>query len=430
MPHAVSWNLTERCNLHCAHCYLDASRRSGSGSGSGSGSEELSRDECLRVIDELAALNPHLVLILTGGEPLLHPHLEEIVERAAAVGMTPVLGSNGTALRREKAERLRDAGLRGVGVSLDSTDPELHDRLRGMPGAWQRSVDGLRVLREVGLPFVIQPSIFSWNRHEIDALARLALELGAQTVNFYFLVCTGRGQQMTDISAEDYETALGEIGELQRELAGQIMLNAKCAPHQKRIVHQRDANSPFAAGYAGGCPAATHYFRIGPRGEVSPCPYIPSRGASIRQRSVPEIWGDDAQMSELRNRSALGGRCGACEYRDLCGGCRARAEAATGDALAEDPSCLYAPGDGPRAILEEDRTFGSEVRFSMPWSDEARIRLEAIPSFLTSMIVKRMESAARAADHPVVTPELMKEVRERAASSSLMAGRPRSVSRR
>ena len=424
MPHAVSWNLTERCNLHCAHCYLDASRRSAPEPG------ELSRDECARVVAELAALNPHLLLILTGGEPLLHPHLDEIVERAVRAGMTPVLGTNGTAMRPRIAERLRDAGLRGVGVSLDSADPAVHDRLRGMPGAWQRTLDGLRVLRELELPFVIQPSIFSWNRNEIEVLARLALELGAETVNFYFLVCTGRGQQMTDISAEDYETALGEIAHLQRELAGQIMVNAKCAPHQKRIVHQQDADSPFVSGYAGGCPAATHYLRIGPRGEVSPCPYIPSSGASIRTRSIPEIWADDSQLTELRDRTALRGRCGACEYQDLCGGCRARAKAATGDALAEDPSCLYVPRGGPRATLEQERTFGSEVRFSMPWSDEARARLEAIPSFLTSMIVTRMEAAAREAGHREVTPALMKAVRERAASSGIMAGRLRGATRR
>jgi len=409
IPHAVSWNLTERCNLRCAHCYLDASQRSAPQPG------ELSLDECLRVVDELAGINPGLVLILTGGEPLLHPHLEPIVERAAAAGMTCVLGSNGTLLRREAAERLRDAGLRGVGVSLDSTDPAAHDRLRGVPGAWQRTVDALAVLRQAGMPFVVQPSIFSWNRHQIRGLAELALRLGAETVNFYFLVCTGRGQEMTDISPEDYERALEEIGELQRELSGRLMVTAKCAPHQKRIVHQQDDSSPFVAGYAGGCPAATNYFRLAPDGAVSPCPYIPSDGASVRRQGLSEIWRDDAQLVALRDRSALQGRCGACEYRDLCGGCRARAQAQTGDPMAADPACLYSPAGGAEARLAPERTFGGAAEFTLDWSDEARARLERIPSFLTAMVVTRVERAARERGLDHVTPALLQSVRDRSA---------------
>ncbi|MDP6980722.1 MAG: radical SAM protein, partial [Myxococcota bacterium] len=242
-PHAVSWNLTSRCNLRCAHCYLDADQRSDPQAG------ELSADECVRVVDQLAELNPGMVLILTGGEPLLHPHLRAIVERAARAGMTPVIGSNGTLIREEAASALKDAGLGGWGVSIDSTTPEAHDRVRGVPGAWKRTLAGLEVLRKVGIPFVVQPSIFSWNRDEIEALALLALELGATTVNFYFLVCTGRGQEVTDLSAEEYEEALNELARLQRKLEGRIMVNAKCAPHQKRVVHQQDEGSVFAAGY-------------------------------------------------------------------------------------------------------------------------------------------------------------------------------------
>ncbi len=410
IPHAVSWNLTQRCNLRCAHCYLDAAQRSDPGP------EELSAAECARIVDELARLNPHLVLILTGGEPLLHSRLDEIVERAAAAGMTPVLGTNGTLIRLARARRLRDAGLRGVGASLDSIDPAAHDRLRGVPGAWRRTIEGLRVLREAGLPFVIQPSVFSWNRREIPDLAELALELGAESVNYYFLVCTGRGQDVTDISAADYEAALCEISRLQRELAGRLMVTAKCAPHQKRVVHQLDGDSEFLSGYAGGCPAATNYFRIGPRGEVSACPYIPSAGASLRERGLSEIWASDPQLELLRDRSALKGRCGACEYRELCGGCRARAQAATGDPLAADPSCRHMPVAGPTAQLARERTFGGDVRFTMDWTAAARQRLEALPSFLTSMVVSRVESRARETGQDEVTAALMQQVR---ASSPL-----------
>ena len=423
-PHAVSWNLTRRCNLRCAHCYLDAEQRAVADT------DELTAEECLRVVDELAELNPRMVLILTGGEPLLHPELEAIVERAARVGMTPVLGSNGTLIRVEHARRLRDSGLAGWGVSVDSTTPARHDRVRGVPGAWKRTIDGLEVLREIGIPFVVQPSIFSWNQHEIEALARMALELGAATVNFYFLVCTGRGQQITDLSAEDYEKALRELARLQREFEGQIMLNAKCAPHQKRVVHQEDAESVFVAGYEGGCPAATNYFRIDPQGEVSPCPYIPSQGATLRSASLGQIWSQDDQLCELRDRSRLGGRCGRCEYRELCGGCRARALAATGDLLAEDPSCRHIPAGGSKAILSNEQTFGGELRFGLEWSEEARARLDAIPSFLTGMVVARVEHAAREKGEFRVTSQIMQEVRARSPMGAGMADRLRGFRRK
>jgi radical SAM protein with 4Fe4S-binding SPASM domain len=423
-PHAVSWNLTQRCNLHCAHCYLDAEQRATAQAG------QLTAEECARVVDELTRLNPGMVLILTGGEPLLHPELEAIVERAAAAGMTPVLGSNGTLIRADRAKQLREAGLAGWGVSIDSTEPEKHDRVRGVPGAWKRTLDGLAMLRELGIPFVVQPSIFSWNQHEIAALANKALELGATTVNFYFLVCTGRGQEVTDLSAESYEEALRELARLQRELEGRIMVNAKCAPHQKRVVHQRDAASVFVAGYEGGCPAATNYFRIGPRGEVSPCPYIPSTGASIRTTSLGEIWSGDDQLSLLRDRSRLGGRCGGCEYREICGGCRARALAATGDPLAEDPSCRHVPTGGGDVTLNTEQTFGGTLNFTMDWSEEALERLEAIPSFLTSMVVARVERAARDKGEPRVTAQLMKEVRDRSPMGAGLAARLRGLRRK
>ena len=419
IPHAVSWNLTQRCNLQCSHCYLDAEQRAGVQDA------ELTAEECSRVVDELARLNPGMVLILTGGEPLLHPELEAIVERAAGAGMTPVIGSNGTLIRADRAKQLRKAGLAGWGVSVDSMQPAEHDRLRGVPGAWQRTLDGLGVLRELGIPFVLQPSIFSWNCHQLETLAHKALELGATTVNFYFLVCTGRGQGVTDLSAESYEQALRELARLQRTLEGRIMVNAKCAPHQKRVVHQEDAASAFVAGYEGGCPAATNYFRIDSRGEVSPCPYIPSRGASIRTDSLSEIWSRDDQLCELRDRSRLAGRCGCCEYREICGGCRARALAATGDPLAEDPSCRHVPSGGSEATRSREQTFGGELSFTLDWSQEALERLGAVPSFLSGMVVARVERAARANGQTRVTSQLMQEVRARSPMGENMAARLR-----
>ncbi|MDP6979785.1 MAG: SPASM domain-containing protein, partial [Myxococcota bacterium] len=176
--------------------------------------------------------------------------------------------------------------------------------------------------------------------------------------------------------------------------------------------------------------AATHYFRIDPKGEVSPCPYIPSRGASIRSTSLDEIWSANDQMCELRDRDQLGGRCGHCEYRELCGGCRARALASTGDPLAEDPSCRHVPTGGGEARLGAERTFGGEQSFSLEWTEEARARLDAIPSFLTGMVVSRIEQAARDRGETLVTAELMKEVRARSPMGAGMAAKLRGMARK
>ncbi|MFQ5701802.1 MAG: radical SAM protein [Acidobacteriota bacterium] len=408
MLHAVSWNLTQRCNLRCRHCYLDSSARGAAHP------RELTRTESLEVIHQLSEMNPRLFLILTGGEPLLHPDLHEIIGRAASRGMTVVLGTNGTLITRRAARELKDAGLGGAGVSIDSIEPSAHDGLRGVTGAWQRTMSGIAAMKEAGLGFLIQTSVFSWNRHELPRLAALAQGLGASALNLYFLVCTGRGQELTDLSPASYEATLEAIYRLQERMGGELPIGVKCAPHYKRIVHQHDPDSPFLASYQGGCPAATHYCRIDPTGEVTPCPYMPPTGDTLRRRPFREIWETSPRFVELRARSRLGGRCGLCEYRDLCGGCRARALAVLRDPMDEDPSCTHKPGEvAVAARVAEDRVFGLTVKYSMPWTPEARDRLRAVPSFLHGMVVRRVEAAARKSAQETVTPQLMEQVRQR-----------------
>ncbi|MBI2370479.1 MAG: radical SAM protein, partial [Deltaproteobacteria bacterium] len=284
LPHTISWNITRRCNLHCAHCYLDAAFREGRRG------DELDTGECLRVIDQITAVNPNTLLILTGGEPLLRPDLFTITGYAAGHGLMPVIGTNGTLLTGGLARKMRQHGVRGVGLSLHSLRPEAHDAFTRVPGSWAHAVRGAAVLRDIGLDFIIQACCASWNHDEIPALVEFAYKLGAKVFNLYFLVCSGRGQTMTDLSPDMYEAILGRLFQIQKAYQGHLLLGAKCAPQYKRIVYQADPTSPFLRTFSGGCPAATHYCRITPRGDVTPCPYMEVSAGNVRRRPFWEIW--------------------------------------------------------------------------------------------------------------------------------------------
>lgn len=206
--YSVSWNLTQRCNLECAHCYMSAH----------AGAEtraELTTQECRRVIDEIAEVNPNVFLILTGGEPLLRRDLWEIAAYAAEQRFTTVLGTNGVLLREREARLMREHGVLGASISLDSTDPARHDAFRHLPGAWQGAVRATRVLADAGLDFSLHMSVTDWNVGEVPAMIELARDLGAKVLNFFFLVRTGRGRDLTDIDADAYERILTYLAKIQ-----------------------------------------------------------------------------------------------------------------------------------------------------------------------------------------------------------------------
>ncbi len=429
--YSVSWNLTQRCNLLCAHCYMSASP-------SASAAGELTTAEGRRIMDEIAQVNPHVFLILTGGEPLLRKDLFELAGYARDKGFTVVLGTNGVVLRERQARLMRGHGIQGASLSLDSTDPAQHDRFRHLPGAWQGAVRATRALRDEGLDFSIHMSVTDWNVKEIPAMIDLAGELGARVLNFFFLVRTGRGERLTDITPAQYEEILTYLARVQgvgdgegrtpsvferqedpwsvpAGRAGRLLIRAKCAPHFRRIIWQLDPSSPLLTNYAhGSCPAGKHYCRITPEGDVTPCPYMPVSAGNLRERSFADLWEQATVFTDLRE-PALGGRCGACEFSRICGGCRCRAYATYGDYLAEDPACAYQPGQyGGRPItLPETQTLGLEVSFELNWDEAARARLEAIPAFARGMVVKAVEAYARAHNHAVVTPALLQETRAR-----------------
>jgi len=403
VPHVVAWNLTKRCNLECAHCYIAAGPHE-------SAAGELDTAACLEIVDQLLAVNPAPILILSGGEPLLRADLAEIAQYASANGATVVVGTNGTLLTDERIAGLKNAGVSGVAVSVDSLRPSYHDNFRHGRGALADVQAALARLTAARLDFIIQTTVTKGNRGELERLVAWSAEQGAVAFNCYFLVPTGRGASLTDLSPADTEAVLGDLARWQREYRGRMMVRAKCAPHFMRHVYQSDPDSPILS-YETRCPCGTQYCRITPDGKLTPCPYLPEVAGDLRTQSFAEIWRSSRLFRQLRE-GTLGGKCGACEYRGLCGGCRARAFALEGDILAADPSCAYEP-TGEMAPIEPARAlaYGDDFTPVLVWADAARERMERIPSFVRGVVMQRVEDYARRTGHRQVTPELLAEVR-------------------
>lgn len=404
VPHVVAWNLTARCNLACPHCYISAGAWR-------SRDRDLGTDACLRVVDELLEVSPAPMLILSGGEPLVREDLETIAAHASEGGATVVVGTNGTLLTAERIASLREAGVRGVAVSIDSLRPAYHDRFRHGSGALDATLAAVERLREARLDFVVQTSLTRGNRDELGDLVAWSADRGAVAFNLYFLVTTGRGEGMHGLGPEENEEVLSELARLQAEYRGRLMVRSKCAPHLMRHVHRTDPDSPLL-NYPTRCPCGVHYCRITPEGKVTPCPYLPLEAGDLRDENFGDVWRGSPLLRRLREEEP-GGRCGRCEYRELCGGCRARAYAETDDVMAADPGCAYEP-DGTLPVVRPPRptTYGARTERTLRWSPGAEARLERIPSFVRAVVARRLEDYARERGERRVTEALMDQVRD------------------
>ncbi len=420
-PFLIAWNLTSQCNLCCGHCYMDAGefntppispfdkgelRRI---HGDGASGHELTREEGFHLIDEISSINPDTILVLTGGEPLLYKYTLDFARYASKKGLMVVVGTNGLLLDDSTIKRLKESGVSGVGLSLDSLDPAKHDRFRGLPGAWSRAVEAIDRCRHHGLQFQIHNSVTSFNWREVPQIIEFAHQQGARVVNFFFMVCTGRGEKLTDITPQQYEEVLSNLIELQDRYPG-MLIRARCAPHFKRIAYQKDPHSPLtkAEGYlGGGCLAGSHYCRIAPDGEVTPCPYMPLSVGNVRGDGFSQIWANATVFKDLRSPQ-LKGKCGECEYEELCGGCRARPYASHGDYLDEDLWCQYVPKGGEKIGVAK---MSNELR--MTWTKEAEERLGRLPFFLRGMIKGNVEKYAEEHGILTITSELLDELRKK-----------------
>ncbi|MBI2866634.1 MAG: radical SAM protein [Chloroflexi bacterium] len=387
-PALVSWNLTRACNLRCGHCYLDAR---------GPAPGELGTEECLAVLRQMRDAGTQMV-ILSGGEPLLRGDLLALVSQGASLGLTMVLGTNGCLLDEATGSRLAAGGLRGAGISLDSIHPEAYDAFRGVPAAWKGALQGASSCRGAGIPVVLQATVLPWNCQEIGDLVALASEWGAWGINFYFLVCTGRGDTMTNITREQYWQALVSLSEAQARYP-KVVVRTRCAP-------QAVASSQSSDALGSGCMAGVSYARVTPEGEVTPCPYLPFSVGNLREGNLSALWQNSPVLHALRATTGPAG-CQPCYYRHSCRGCRARAFAATGDLAGQDPWC-----SGPVEQLPRDER-------PITWTPAADELLVRVPSFLRPMVRRAVEGYARRQGYAEITPEIVAGVRERMRPAGL-----------
>ena len=404
-------NLTRRCNLACDHCYMDAQTRKQGGP------EELSTAEVKDLLDQVASHSDETMIVMTGGEPLLRRDLEELVAHGSTKGLSMVVGTNGVMLTEKRVKSLKAAGTLGLGISLDSLDPDYHDRFRGCPGSWEKTLAGIEACRRHGLPFQVHFSVTNDNAEETSTMIQFARDVGARVLNVFFLVCTGRGESMSDITPERYERVLQELVVAQQQ-STDLIIRARCAPHFKRVAYQHDPASPLtrAEGYeGGGCLAGIHYCRITPEGGITPCPYLPEEEGSIRAQPFWEIWDQSPVFAQLRNPT-LGGKCGECEFRILCGGCRARPKALGGGLMDADPWCVHQPSG--ESVIQPLAAMESGIE----WLPEAEQRLSRVPAFLRKMVKKRAEDHVRELGEWLVTPQHLKTLAARRFAG--MSGAP------
>lgn len=344
-PKWIAWEITRRCNLKCVHCRSSSQLEA-------KGHPDFSFAEAKRVLDDIASFASPVV-VLSGGEPLLRPDLFDIAAYGSAKGLRMCLATNGTLVNQEICEKIKAAPIRMVSLSLDGASAEVHDDFRCQPGAFAGTINAARLFRENSIPFLINSSFTRRNQAEIPRIYALAKELGATAWYMFMIVPTGRGEEIMDelIAPEDYEKLLEWHYEMEKG-EKDLLVRPTCAPNYYRVVLQKAREQgddfqrrslQFSTGGAKGCLAGQLISLIDVDGNVLPCSYFPLAAGNIREKSFKEIWQRSELFHDLRNFKAYKGRCGSCEYVNVCGGCRARAYAVSGDYMAEEPYCTYVP---------------------------------------------------------------------------------------
>ncbi len=357
-PRLIAWEVTRSCMLACKHCRAAARCEPYEG--------ELSTDECFRLLDNIASFAKPII-ILTGGEPMLRPDIYEIAAHSTSLGLRTVMAPCGALIDDESAAKIRESGITHISISIDGATAESHDAFRGVPGAFAGSMRGLEAAKRAGLEFQINTTITQHNLAELPAILDLAIELGAGVFNPFLLVPTGRGKDLAnqEISAAQYEQTLRWFATQQQR--DDIAIRVTCAPHYQRILRQArkgdrllfspespsdNAEStrekvpvPFSRHVVKGCMGGQSFAFISHRGIVQICGFLDTPCGDVRAEGLDfkKIWDESEVFAQMRDIRGYHGRCGRCEYGKVCGGCRARAFAFTGDYLAEEPFCLYQP---------------------------------------------------------------------------------------
>jgi radical SAM protein len=343
-PFTIAWELTRACAYACAHCRAEAEPRRDP--------NELDTDEAMALIDDLAGFETRPILVLTGGDPLMRRDVFEIAAHATERGLRVALTPTATALTTPaRMEQAREAGVRRVAFSIDAPAAPLHDRFRGFRGSFERTMKGIEAAAEAGLPLQVNTTACVLNGNVVEEMVPLLERLGIVQWSVFFLVPTGRGRRLAMLSAEGHEKLIERLDRLGPELPFDLKITA--APQHRRIAGKRSGGGELAgAGYrfadglrrpAKGVNDGRGFMFVSRTGEVMPSGFLPLGAGNVRRESAVRIYREAPLFRELRDPEMLRGKCGRCEFREVCGGSRARAYATSGDYLAADPSCPYQP---------------------------------------------------------------------------------------
>lgn len=343
IPRLVFWETTAACNLRCIHC-----RASAVGFRS---PDDLTTTESFALLESISEVAKPVV-VLSGGEPLVRPDIFDIARHGHSLGLKMVLATNGTLVTPEIATNMVESGIQRISVSIDGATAASHDDFRRQEGAFDAALRGAEYVRAAGIPFQINTSITRRNLGEIPQIMELVERIGAVALHIFLLVPTGCGKEIADeemITPQQYEEILNWFYDQSK--VTKLNLKATCAPHYFRIMRQRAAKegikiTPETHGFEAmtkGCLAGTGVCFVSQKGEVYPCGYLPLSAGNVRETPFPAIWNDSELFKALRDESKLEGKCGPCEFKNVCGGCRARAYAETGNCLTEEPYCAHTP---------------------------------------------------------------------------------------
>ena len=331
------WESTIQCNLSCAHCRrleLDEAVDS-----------DLTTVQSMQLINQLAELGRAQdfmpILVFSGGEPLCRNDIFELIEYAVAKNIKCALATNGMLIDKTIADKIKATGIERVSVSLDGATSEVHNKLRKQDGSFQAAIKGIECLRQAGVPFQINITLTRYNVGQLDNIFVLAQKLGAVAVHLFMLVPVGCGEEFAEadrLSPEEYEQVLKQVA--QKESTEKIEIKVTCGPHYERVIRE---SKPEHKRMSRGCLAGSGVLFVNHTGQVFPCGYLPVDCGNISQTLLQQIWTENPDLAKMCDTKQLKGKCGVCDYASVCGGCRARAFAATGDYMAAEPACAYTP---------------------------------------------------------------------------------------
>ena len=354
IPRLIAWEITRSCHLNCRHCRAAAQF--------GPYENELTTEEIFKTMDSIACFAKPII-ILTGGEPMMRSDLNDIIRYGDQLGLRMVMSPCGKLLSEEKVHQLMDAGIKRISISIDGATPESHDDFRRVPGAFTDAINGIKEAKKAGLEFQINTTITKHNINEIKDILDLAIQMGAVTFSPFLLVPTGRGKDLADmeITPMEYENVLNWIYEKNKQIP--IQLRPTCAPHYYRIFREREKKAGRIVTFqthgldalSKGCMGGQSFAFISHVGTIQICGFLEIECGDIRKSGYDfrHIWNTSEVFLQMRDIDGYHGRCGYCEYRGVCGGCRARAFAATGNYLDEEPYCVYQPKQKTKSSKEK-----------------------------------------------------------------------------